>query len=127
LSADDVLALAASLGGTTDPLLRQELARLVTYQRVAGWTTERLLATGGQRVAPALSKLASTRVVKGAAQAALALIGTDALLAAPDGPEHGYYAHVLQFSAASSIYGGSDEIQRNILAERVLELPRDRR
>jgi alkylation response protein AidB-like acyl-CoA dehydrogenase len=61
-----------------------------------------------------------------AADAALAIFGPIGQLVAPNGHDRGHYAHVYLFSVASSIFGGTDEMQRNILAERVLELPRER-
>ena len=72
-----------------------------------------------------LGKLAQTRIVKQAAALGADILGAGALLAAPDGPEGGRFSRALVFSPASSIYGGSDEIQRNIVAERTLGLPRD--
>ena len=42
-----------------------------------------------------------------------------------DGIDGGAFSKAMVFSPASSIYGGSDEIQRNIVAERTLGLPRE--
>ena len=124
----DVLTLARSQGRNTDPVVRQELARLYTDTKVGQWNAQRGKAEakkgGGQAVAN-LGKLAQTRIVKRAARLGVDILGADAMLAAPDGVEGGRFSAAMAFSPASSIYGGTDEIQRNIVAERSLGLPRD--
>jgi alkylation response protein AidB-like acyl-CoA dehydrogenase len=90
------------------------------------WNAQRAKVEASSGGATAnLGKLAQTRIVKQAAQLGADIIGAEAMLAAPDGVEHGRYTLALTFSPASSIYGGTDEIQRNIIAERTLGLPRE--
>ncbi|MET0739330.1 MAG: acyl-CoA dehydrogenase family protein [Acidimicrobiales bacterium] len=124
----DVTRLAKEVGTSADPLLRQDLARLYTYAQLGLWNAQRGKAEaqrgGGQAVA-SIGKLTQTRIVKLAAQLGVAALGPHGLLTGEDGVEDGVYAKALVFSPASSIYGGSDEIQRNIIAERSLGLPRD--
>jgi len=125
---DELVTLAQHQGRNHDPLVRQELARLHTFAMVGQWNTERAKAEaargGGQAIAN-LGKLAQTRIVKTGARLGVDILGADGMLASPDGTEGGRYSNALVFSPASSIYGGADEIQRNIIAERTLGLPRD--
>ncbi len=124
----DLVARAKAQGRAGDPLLRQRLAGLYTETRLGQWNAARAKAEaargGGQAVAN-LGKLAQTRITKQAAALGVDIIGADGMLAAPDGAENGRFGLALVFSPASSIYGGTDEIQRNIVAERTLGLPRD--
>ena len=54
------------------------------------------------------------------------LLGPDALLTCDDSPMNGLLAEILVSVPATSIAGGTDEIQRNIISERVLNMPRER-
>ena len=72
-----------------------------------------------------LGKIAQTRIVKLAAEIGLDLIGPEGMLWPPDGPGDGRFSEYFAFSSASSIYGGTDQIQRNVISERVLGMPRE--
>jgi alkylation response protein AidB-like acyl-CoA dehydrogenase len=125
---DDVTTLAKVHGRSGDPLIRQGIARLHTYTKLGQWNAARAKAEaakgGGQAVAN-LGKIAQTRITKLGAQLALDILGADGMLAEPDGAHGGRFSATLVFSPASSIYGGTDEIQHNIIAERALGLPRE--
>jgi alkylation response protein AidB-like acyl-CoA dehydrogenase len=125
---EDVVALAHRLGRSDDPTIRQELARLYADTETGRWNALRGKAEarrgGGQSVA-SVGKLTQTRIVKRAARLGVDIAGASGQLAGDDGPDGGAFAQAMVFSPASSIYGGSDEIQRNIVAERTLGLPRE--
>jgi alkylation response protein AidB-like acyl-CoA dehydrogenase len=128
LAIDELLDLARACGRANDPIIRQKLARLIAYARTGDWTAKRAvpeMARGRGAGLPNVSKLAQTRISKLSSEIACDVIGAAALLWAPDGPLSGRYAEALVFSVASSIYGGTDQIQRNIIGERALGLPRE--
>jgi alkylation response protein AidB-like acyl-CoA dehydrogenase len=128
LSVPELFDLARSYGKADDPIVRQKLARLVGYTRTGEWTAKRSVAetARGRGVGLAnLGKLAQTRISKLSVEIACDILGPASLLWTPDGPQAGRYAEAFVFSAASSIYGGTDQIQRNVIGERALGLPRE--
>jgi alkylation response protein AidB-like acyl-CoA dehydrogenase len=72
----------------------------------------------------AISKLLSMRTGQGYAEFAVASFGTDAAIGDPD-QLPGKWGEYLLASRATTIYGGTSEVQLNIIAERLLGLPRD--
>lgn len=128
---DLILPVARASGRLADPVVRQEIARALMLERAAQWTARRARAARalGQPPGPegSLGKLAASVVARAAARAHAAAAGPDALLAGEEALAEGMVAEVLLSVPAISIAGGTDEIQRNIIAERVLGLPKEPR
>ena len=84
-------------------------------------------AKAGKGLGPeaSLGKLMMSHVTRQNRETALAIVAGDAMLAGKDGPLGGSVASQVLFTPAPSIYGGSDQVQRNIIGERVLGLPKD--
>jgi alkylation response protein AidB-like acyl-CoA dehydrogenase len=120
---------ALTAGRADDPFVRQELARAITLAWVTRWTAERAAAARklGKPPGPegSLAKLGSSNVARAAARAHAAIAQGGAMLAAGDGPIDGTIAEIVLSVPAVSIAGGTDEIQHDIIAERVLGLPKD--
>jgi acyl-CoA dehydrogenase len=122
------IAMATAFGVTGDPLVRQRLADLVVRSRVAQYTNQRALdkIRAGQTPGPELSiaKLAGTQLSVRLADFVAGVLGPK--LTADSG-EWGTYAwnQLVLGTPGMRIAGGSDEVMRNIVGERVLGLPQD--
>ncbi|OBI78184.1 acyl-CoA dehydrogenase [Mycobacterium asiaticum] len=82
------------------------------------------LAGGDAMPSAAISKLLSMRTGQGYAEFAVASFGAEAVIGDPDQLQ-GKWGEYLLASRATTIYGGTSEVQLNIIAERLLGLPRD--
>ena len=126
---DLILQRAKETGGIDDPVVRQEIAKLLIMSKAAEWTARRARTAQEQGRAQgpegSLGKLASSHIARAAARVHTQLSGANALLTGEDGPMDGVIAEILVSVPATSIAGGTDEIQRNIIAERVLKMPRE--
>ena len=128
---DLILDRAKETGANRDPHVRQEIAKLMILAKSAEWTARRARAAQqqGRPQGPegSLGKLAASHVARAAAHVHTLMTGADALLTGTGSPRDGIIAEILVSVPAISIAGGTDEIQRNIIAERVLDLPKEPR
>ena len=126
-----VKALPALFGQSGDPLVRQEITRIYTMLEIARYTGMRAQAAAarGDRPGPEVStgKLAASHLVRALRDAGLQLEGAHGMLSGADAPMGGMLQALALFSPAISIAGGSDQVQRNIIGERVLGLPAEPR
>jgi alkylation response protein AidB-like acyl-CoA dehydrogenase len=128
---DLIVERAKATGRAGDPVVRQEIAKLLTMSKAAEWTARRARTAQmqGRPQGPegSLGKLVSSHVARSSARVHTLISGADAMLSGEDGPMAGLIAEILVSVPAGSIAGGTDEIQRNIISERVLEMPKEPR
>ena len=120
-----LLALARWLGRTDEPIVRQALVVSFTKSRVAQYTNRRAAAAlkAGQTPGPegSLGKLMWTEGMTNTSEVASLLLGARLTADTGEWGTYGWGQHVLG-APGYRIAGGSDEIQRNIIGERVLGL-----
>jgi alkylation response protein AidB-like acyl-CoA dehydrogenase len=132
--ADLVVEHARSRGMEKDPVIRQEIARLLAMHRASQWTADRARTARalGRPPGPegSIGKLSLSNVARQAAKVHGMIGGARSMLGSPAqhdpaGMLDRTIAEILISVPAQSIAGGTDEIQRNILGERSLGLPRE--
>ncbi|SEF57508.1 acyl-CoA dehydrogenase [Thermomonospora echinospora] len=128
--AGALLALARAHGRDTDPLVRQRLAEVHTLDEILRILGLRMRAALNRGRPPgpegSIMKLLVARRAHRAAELGLAIEGAGGLLTGQDAPGGGDWQQQLLSAQGLRIGGGTDSIQRNAIAERILGLPRDR-
>ncbi len=128
---DLILDRAKETGANTDPVMRQEIGKLMTMAKSAEWTARRAREAQAQgRVQGpegSLGKLAASYIARAANKVHTAMTGTNSMLTGDESPMDGLIAEILISTPAISIAGGTDEIQKNIISERVLKMPKEPR
>jgi alkylation response protein AidB-like acyl-CoA dehydrogenase len=123
-----LVEVARAVGRNDDPVVRQALARLHCMRTVNAWNGDRAKAAmeaGGSSPLASLGKLAMSQMLHYAGHLHGALLGMDGTLDG-DGHPGARDANYSQLNAYFfSIGGGTDQIQRNIIGERILGLPRE--
>jgi alkylation response protein AidB-like acyl-CoA dehydrogenase len=125
----EIAELAERLGRTDDAVLRQEIARVHTRQMVQRWTVYRVRTAVAKGIPPgpeaAILKLLNSHQVEHVGSLLLSILGATGMLWHDDAPDEGFWQDMFLMQWSSRIGGGTENIQRNILAERVLGLPRE--
>jgi alkylation response protein AidB-like acyl-CoA dehydrogenase len=126
---DRLLGLAREMRRTSEPAIRDQLARLYVHERIAGMTQQRAAAMRRAGHAPgpesSTAKLWWTEGLRLSRDLGLEILGPWATVIGDDTPSHGHTQVFALSVPSASIAGGSDEVQRNIIAERTLGLPKD--
>ncbi|MFJ8633984.1 acyl-CoA dehydrogenase family protein [Streptomyces sp. NPDC093568] len=127
---EEVVASAVRSGAVDDPVVRELLERQWAELRVMRWNALRTLGSSGDAGAPSVAKLLWAGWHQRLGELAMRVRGAGASVGprewTPSAPyELDTFQHLFLFSRADTIYGGSDQVQRTIIAERVLGLPRE--
>ena len=128
-SFETLLRLARGRSLASDPVLRQALAMQHTQERIAEFSQLRGAATARAGRAPgpesSIAKLYWTQGLRTASSLSMRLLEPWGTLTGAGTPEDGRIQTFVLSVPSASIAGGSDEIQRNIIGERALGLPRE--
>ncbi|MFE7239578.1 acyl-CoA dehydrogenase family protein [Streptomyces sp. NPDC057580] len=129
---DRVVRAAVDSGAVTDPVLRERLVRQWAELKTMRWNALRTLGGSGDAGAPGVAKLLRGGWHRRLGELAVEIRGAAGAVGPDDwSPTTPYELDEAQrlflFTRSDTIHGGSDEIQRNIIAERVLGLPREPR
>jgi alkylation response protein AidB-like acyl-CoA dehydrogenase len=126
---DDLIELARRTGAIDDPALRDRLTRARVGLEVMRAHAVRTL-TANPAWAPSVAKLVWAGWHRALGELAMDVLGAAGMLLRSDADgttELDGWQRLFLFGRADTIYGGSDEVQRNIIAERILGLPREPR
>ena len=120
---------AETEGRTGDPVIRQALAELYSLEEISRYGVLRTKAAKAAGRGPGpeanTAKLAMSRMTRLCRDLGLEILGAKGMLHGSDAPMGGRLQEMAIFAPAVSIYGGSDEVQKNIIGERVLGLPKE--
>jgi alkylation response protein AidB-like acyl-CoA dehydrogenase len=127
-AVDDLCSLARQCGVDGDAGIRRRIAEAyeeIASLRALGYKGFASFAQGSSAPEHSYLKLASSELGKSLYELGMQIQGPYGAVADPiRGAENGRWAHSFFVSFANTIAGGSSEIQRNIIATRILGLPR---
>ena len=122
------MKLTAECGRSADPVIWQELVDYlirVELNRLTGMRARANAREGPPGPEASIGKLALSQLARLSRDLGLSILGAVGMLADDDAPHGGAVQHMVMSSFAAGLGGGTDEIQRNVLGERALGLPRE--
>jgi alkylation response protein AidB-like acyl-CoA dehydrogenase len=124
-----LIEMARHNGTSGDPTIRQELAQLYIAERILAYMGQKMrdeiaagIAVGSKG---SVAKLATALISRRSSNLGMLIAGTKSQAWDPADPSGPMLATALCFSPMTAIAGGTSEIQRNTIAERVLGLPKE--
>jgi alkylation response protein AidB-like acyl-CoA dehydrogenase len=126
--ADSLIGMARASGVLADSAIRQEIARVDAYAAVNRWNTQRAKTTTDRAEAAtlmALGKIAMSRILHETARVQTGIVGPESMLTGAENPVGDAVTFRTLNAYFTSIGGGTDQIQRNIVGERILGLPKE--
>lgn len=127
---DEIIAAAKANGAANDPLIRQRIAKAEIGLRLMRYGALRMLSnTDHAKIdgAALTYKIQWATWRRGLGELAMDVLGQAGEIADGDAYEWGTLPNLFLYSRADTIYGGTNQIQRNLIAERGLALPREPR
>ncbi len=127
---DEIIAAAKANGAANDPLIRQRIAKAEIGLRLMRYGALRMLSNSDHsRIdgAALTYKIQWASWRRGLGELAMDVLGQAGEIAASDSYEWEVLPNLFLFSRSDTIYGGTNQIQRNLIAERGLGLPREPR
>jgi alkylation response protein AidB-like acyl-CoA dehydrogenase len=117
---DDVTLAFIGPAVSNDPVLRQATARAVIERRVLDWN-------GMRQISASAAKVQNAELCRMLRDLGFAGVGMAAQLGREDQPDGGHFYKAALFAQGMALAGGTDQIQRNIVGERQLGLPKEPR
>jgi fatty-acyl-CoA synthase len=128
-STEAMVGLAREFGRDDDPTVRQRIAHLHCMAQTAKWNAARAKAAVDAGKAPgaesSLGHVAGVLIARYTRDLGLDLVGPHGTLTGEDAPHGGDVTMMALTSLVHGIQGGTEQIQRNIIGERVLGLPKE--
>ena len=127
---DDIIAAAKATGAAKDPLIRQRIAKAEIGLQLMRYGAMRMLSnTDHSKIdgAALTYKIQWASWRRGLGELAMDIIGQAGEVAEGDAYEWSMLPNLFLYSRSDTIYGGTNQIQRNLIAERGLGMPREPR
>ena len=124
-----LIALARECDRSDDPIIRERIARGYAMSEALDWTAERAAAAAAAGRQPGVESsigyVGGVRLLRLIRDLVAEIAGPAGLLTGPDGAQDGDVAMTVLTVPCHGIQGGSEQIQMNILGERMLGLPKE--